>query len=99
MIDLQDIKQHLQIEHNLDDYILLTYLEAATEAVKTHCNVGSLDDLCDENGELRPSIRQAILLLTGNFYQNREIVSFGVPTELPKGFEYLIDLNKKYYNQ
>lgn len=97
-IELEDIKEHLMIEHNLDDYLLLTYEEAAVEAVTKHCNVSSIDELKLENGDLSPSIRQAILVLIGHWYANREVVSYGNPSPIPYAFEYLISLNQTYYH-
>lgn len=97
VIELEDIKQHLMIEHDMDDYLLLTYEEAAVDAVKTHCNVKSIEELYTEDGELSPTIRQAILVLIGHFYQNREVITYGAPTSIPFAFEYLISLNQTYY--
>lgn len=98
LIELDDLKSHLQVEHNLDDLLLLQYEEVAVDAVKTHLNLNSEDDMLDDNGDLKPSIRQAILVLIGHFYQNREVVAYGNPTKLPLSFEYLISLNQEYYH-
>lgn len=98
IIELEDLKSHLMVEHNLDDLLLLQYEEVAIDTVVKHCNVKSIDELMDENGELFPTIRQAILVLVGHFYQNREMISFGNPQKLPYSFEYLISLNQEYYH-
>ena len=98
LIELEDLKSHLMVEHNLDDLLLLQYEEVAVDTVVKHCNVKSINELMDENGELFPTIRQAILVLVGHFYQNREMISFGNPQKLPYSFEYLISLNQEYYH-
>lgn len=47
--------------------------------------------------ELPPAVRQAILLLTGHFYQNREsVVSGASVVELPQGVQFLLSTYREY---
>ena len=68
---------------------------AAKGAVERALNA-SLDRLAEENGgEVPMAIVQAILLMVGNFYQNREITG-SKAVALPYNFEYLVNLYKHY---
>ena len=70
-------------------------MAAAKGAVEKALNA-SLDRLAEENGgEVPMAIIQAILLMVGNWYQNREITGSKVAA-LPYNFEYLINLYRHY---
>ena len=49
-----------------------------------------------EKDELIGGLKQAQLLLIGHFYANREAVTYGSPSKLPLGFEYIIQQHKSY---
>ena len=38
LYSLQDVKQHLRVDHDDDDAIIETYMAAAEQAVLQHCN-------------------------------------------------------------
>ena len=98
-IDLATIKRHLVIDHN-DDDILLADLETVVEdAVKRDLNLHSLKEIEDCTGMLPASVIQAMLLLLGTLYANRESVSYGNPTVVPHSYEYLISLSRNYINK
>lgn len=53
--------------------------------------------LNDAGTDVVPELRQAMLLMMGHFYANRESVIIGVgATEIPLGFKYLIAPFKNY---
>lgn len=96
-IPLELAKKHLNIESSYteDDEYILMLIDAAEQAVRVHVN-DDLDTLAENNGGCIPTpIIQAILLLLGSMYQNREIV--GTKTQaLPYAYQYLIDLYRNY---
>ena len=96
-IPLELAKKHLNIESSYteDDEYILALIDAAEQAVRVHVNE-DLDTLAENNGGCIPTpIFQAMLLMIGNLYQNREIV--GTKTQaLPFPYNYLIDLYRNY---
>ena len=96
-IPLELAKKHLNLDEDYteDDEYILGLVAAAKGAVEMALNA-SLDRLAEENGgEVPMGIIQAILLMVGNWYQNREITGSKVAA-LPYNFEYLINLYKHY---
>lgn len=96
-VPLELIKKHLNLDEDYieDDEYILGLLNAAKGAVEKALNA-SLDRLAEENGgEVPMAIIQAILLMVGNFYQNREITG-SKTAALPYNFEYLVNLYKHY---
>lgn len=96
-IPLELAKKHLNLDEDYteDDEYILGLIGAAKGAVEKALNA-SLDRLAEENGgEVPMAIIQAILLMVGNLYQNREITG-SKTAALPYNFEYLINLYKHY---
>lgn len=96
-IPLELAKKHLNLDEDYteDDEYILGLVAAAKGAVERALNA-SLDRLAEENGgEVPMAIIQAILLMVGNLYQNREITGSKVAA-LPYNFEYLINLYRHY---
>ena len=98
-ITLELAKKHLNLEedfHDDDEYIMML-IDASEEAVRVHVNE-DLDSIAEKNGGCIPTpLFQAMLLMVGNLYQNREIV--GTKTvALPFAYQYLIDLYRNYNN-
>lgn len=97
---LSTAKQHLNIDkdfHDDDEYII-QLIRVAEDAIAKRIDVPSLDCLVDpKTGYIPPSLQQAILLLIGHYYANRENTTFAQSYELNKGFDYLADLNKHYW--
>lgn len=96
-IPLELAKKHLNLDEDYteDDEYILGLLAAAKGAVEMALNA-SLDRLAEENGgEVPMAIIQAILLMVGNLYQNREITG-SKTAALPYNFEYLINLYRHY---
>lgn len=95
-ITVEDAKKQILVDdyYHDDDTYISDLIKAAEEAVSLRIDRNLSDTLID--GELPSSIRQSILLLVGNWYANREPVSFGSANEIPYTFEYLNNLNKRY---
>ncbi|WP_034541505.1 head-tail connector protein [Phocaeicola paurosaccharolyticus] len=98
MIDLSVIKKHLQIDEEVttENEYLNMLDSVATDAVMNHLNIASWDELMNEGGMIPAPIQQAILLLIGNLYKNREPAGDKSAVKIPYTFDYLIDLYKKY---
>ena len=48
------------------------------------------------HGKFPPTLMQAMLLLVGNYYNNRESVAFTGVSELPQSYLYLLSLYQNY---
>lgn len=90
LIDLDLIKRQLNLDLSYDeeDEYLLILADVAVRAIENH-----IDCPIDEfvyDGQLDPPLQHAALLLIGNFYQNRESVTYGAVLQVPHGYEYLL---------
>lgn len=98
-ISLDQAKAHLNIlpDFTEDDEYILGLIEAAEQAVRVHVNE-DFDKLAENNGGCLPSpLIQAMLLMIGNMYQNREPLGTR-NAALPFNYAYLIDLYRNYVN-
>lgn len=82
-LTIEELKKHLNIDHNEDDEYIEELIAVAEDAVATYLNRPLVD--YTNNGELKPSIRHACRLLVGTWYANRESVVYSEPNELPDG--------------
>ena len=95
-LTIDDVKKHLYIDHDDDNRYIADLITVAEDAVKTDLNLDSLSEIEDETGMLPASVIQAMLLLIGTLYANRESVTYGTPHTVPHSYEYLLDLNRQY---
>lgn len=94
-VTVEDIKKHLYIDFEADDYIIADSIDAAQSIIEKYLNVKLCDLVVDE--QLPYPILQAIKIMVGNLYNNREGVSFNaVPYKIPFSFEYLLQPYKSY---
>lgn len=63
ILTLNEVRAHLRYDSDDNDAALQIMLDAAEQAIKTHCDVGQ--DLA------QPAIKQAALLLIGYWDNNR----------------------------
>lgn len=99
MLDLETVKKHLNLEQDFvqDDEYILGLMSMAEQAVMVHTNE-SEETLEENNGGCFPTpLLQAMLLMVGNMYQNREPLGTR-NAALPFNYQYLIDLYRNYYN-
>lgn len=96
-IYIDDVKHHLNIDKDFqdDDNYIMSLTEVAERVVEKDIDT-RLSDLEDEDGDIPSPLKQAMLLLIGNFYANRESVAYTNMVEVPKSYQYLIDLYKNY---
>lgn len=96
MISLEQAKAHLNIvDYDGDDEYILGLISVAEQAVRVHLNE-DYETLAEKNGGCLPApIEQAILLMIGNLYQNREPLGTK-NVELPLAYTYLIRLYQNW---
>lgn len=96
-VTLEQAKKHLNVEEEFteDDAYIISLIEVAEEVVaQAVCR--DLKELEAAGGVIPAPLRHAILLMIGNYYANREPVAFAQNAELPKSFQYLINLYRNY---
>lgn len=96
-IYLEDCKKHLNIDQEFqdDDMYIASLIQVAEDVVEKDIDT-RLADLEDEDGDIPSALKQAMLLLVGNFYANRESVAYANMVKVPYSYQYLIDLYKNY---
>lgn len=96
-LNLELIKNHLNLQNFSDDDTYLQHLGSAVEFVVERDIDKKLTTIAQENGgELPPSLLHAMLLLLGTYYANRENVSYASCVEVPKTYAYICDLYRSY---
>lgn len=97
--NLIEAKRHLNIETEFsdDDVYITSLLNVAELSIQNYCN----DELFSEYTELTApvTLKQAVYFLIGNFYANRQIVSFAQGVEIPYTFQFLLNPYKNYVVQ
>lgn len=96
-IELEEIKKHLNVdlEFNEDDAYIMQLVNVAEQAVERNADI-KFSDLIDKYGSLPKPLIQAMKLLVGNLYANRESIAFTSVNELPLSYTYLINLYKDW---
>ena len=97
-LTLELAKQHLLVDAEVteDDSYITQLCDVAEAAVEVDVD-RPLASLVDNSGNLPKPIVQAMLLMVGNLYANREPVAVGVSVnKVPYTFDYLKDLYKDY---
>ncbi len=95
---LEEAKRHLNLDawFDEDDNYIMELIKASENIVEKR--IGKpLNKCIDKNGELEPSVKHSILLLVGTYYNQREATSPTNISKVPYTFDFLADLNKKYY--
>lgn len=99
MIDLTTVKLQLRIKHSLEDALLINYIASAKSHIEMHCDrkIVEGDPANESEMELTPDVEQAILLLVGHWYANREAVVVGaVPAAVQLGVDRLLWYRKQF---
>lgn len=96
-IQLSEAKKHLNIEQDFvdDDEYITSLIESAEEFVGMDICV-PLAELEKERGTLPAPIRQAVLLIIGDFYAVRESVVLGTLVHKNPRYESIIGLYRNY---
>lgn len=87
MVDLARVKLHLRVDGDQEDTLITGYIEGAKSHIAMHC-----DRELVENSPVEPDqmgitadVEQAILLLVGHWYENREdAATGGTPTAVER---------------
>lgn len=99
MIDLARVKLHLRVDGDEEDMVIAGYFEAAKSHVAMHCDriLVEADPVGPEEMGLTPDVEQAILLLVGHWYANREAVVIGtISTAVPLTVDRLLWYRKRF---
>ena len=99
MLDLARVKLHLRLDGAEEDSIVIGYIEAAKAHVAMHCDrkLVEVDPSGPEEMGLTPDVEQAILLLVGHWYANREAVVIGtISSAVPLAVERLLWYRKRF---
>ena len=96
-LNLELIKNHLNLQNFSDDDKYLQHLGSAVEFVVERDIDKKLSKIAEENGgEFPPSLLHAMLLLLGSYYANRENISYASCVEVPKTYAYICDIYRCY---
>ncbi|WP_434672168.1 head-tail connector protein [Pseudomonas sp. R1-15] len=99
MIELATLKMHLRVDGDEEDALIGGYLEAAKAHIEQHCDrrlVEANPVEPDEMGLTR-DVEQALLLLVGHWYANREaVVMGGGPSAVPLAVDRLLWYRKRF---
>ncbi|MCZ4058216.1 head-tail connector protein [Pantoea sp. LMR881] len=98
------IKKHLRVDHDDEDDLIKGYAGASVDYVENYCDGLLVTELtpADENEEpprevlFSSGIWQAMLLLIGHYYANREAVGQS-QAEVPLGVEALLYRHRKWH--
>lgn len=74
-LDLEKIKNHLRVPHELEDEVIQDYIEFAKNDVMEAVFDAQDKDLDIEGLEKDPSFKRAVIMLTSYYYENRLTVS------------------------
>lgn len=96
---LTDAKRHLNIEPDFteDDAYITSLLNVAELAVQNYCDDVTFADYTAETAPV--TLVQAVYFLVGNYYANRQPVSFAQGIEIPYTFQFLLNPYKNYVVQ
>lgn len=89
-LDLKIIKKHLRVDFDDDDEYILELASVCEDAVQRHLDTPLSHLAAQNSGDLPPAVRQAMLLLLGHMYANREAVSNAQSHEIPLAYQYLL---------
>lgn len=84
MLTIEDLKKHLNVDHDEDDAYIAELIAVAVDAVEGYLN-RPIVELTQPDGSLKPAVKHACRLLVGTYYANRESVVYATPNELPDG--------------
>ncbi len=78
-----------------DDEYLLYLMKVVKDIVEKDIDI-KFEDLADD--DLPDALVHAMLLLIGNFYANRESISYSNITEVPYSYKYILSMFRDYTN-
>lgn len=94
-VDIALLKQHVRADDFSDDDMYLTHLLDAAEAYVCDATHRTSAELVQEDGTLPATLQQAVLLIAGHWYNQREAVSGVQMAEVPYTLQALIKPYRK----
>jgi len=96
MITLEEAKRHLiiEVDNTTDDVYITSLIEVAESTVLSHLDYTEAE-LIEQYGAVPTPCKQAMLLMVGNLYANREPIAFASAKDLSFSYKYLLDLYKR----
>lgn len=98
-LDLERVKKHIKAEGDDEDDLITGYVESAKAFVEQHCDRTIVEGLPASAAEMTVTkdVEQAILLLVGHWYTNREAVVVGLSAaSVPMAVESLLWYRKRF---
>ncbi|MDR0249842.1 MAG: head-tail connector protein [Burkholderiales bacterium] len=103
MLDLEDVKTHLRVDHSEEDSYISGLMNAALAHGQRYTGCTFYEDAAalqaanDRNGIMfDDSLRQGLYLLIGHWYNSRETVLIGsIAANLPHATSAILDLYRK----
>lgn len=92
-LQLADIKRQLNVDSGIDDKVLTNIGDAVENATENHIGQPISNTLVD--GQVPKALMQAMLMLCGTLYDNRESVSYTTVNTHP-AYEALIGPYRRY---
>lgn len=106
MVSLDRVKQHLRVDHGEEDELIQAYLASAAAYVGGYCDRQIVDPPPAAGEEpidpetqmlITKDVEQALLLIVGHWYNNREAVVIGTITSaMPMAVESLLWQRKAF---
>jgi uncharacterized phage protein (predicted DNA packaging) len=95
-VDIDLLKKHLNLDldYTEDDDYIYTLWDVACRTIENHIDQPIDNFVVD--GVLDAPLQHAAMLLVGNYYQNRESVTYGAVLQVPHGYEYLLQTYVDY---
>lgn len=97
-LTLKLIKEHLNLDNDftLDDAYLSNLGDVVEQVVEKHIDDSFVYLASVNGGKLPTPLIQAMLLLLGSYYANREHIAFNANYEVGNSYTFLIDLYRNY---
>ena len=100
-LSLQDAKDFLRVEHDLDDGYITSLITLARSYVESYQNRHIAQRVKDTEDEVLPEVspasaleKQAILLLIAHFYEERQPLTASNRVPMPLGIQSLLYFNR-----
>jgi uncharacterized phage protein (predicted DNA packaging) len=99
IVTLDDAKAHLNVTGTADDALVTAQIAAAQGQVESLLGFKIEDTFSDvDQDPVPPALKQAVLLLVGHLYENREASLIGVNAQaLPFGLWDLVNEHRNYW--
>ena len=96
-LTLDDIKAHLNLDHDLDDELLETYKVATLEVCQKHIGKTFGDEETENTVPFTPSIKVGCLMYIAYLYTNREAItdSLTIMRPVPMGISSLWEVYRE----